>query len=186
MSERYAISPPTIDEYLSLPDPEHWLTFFFVNFCYWESLIIDHVHITPIEELFKLSKLLPSIWSVLNLTEYCMFLFAISWYQLNDDSFRNMAFRMKRILNEQKMIERAVVNKTLISAKWASDSSSVEAIIVPDCESFLFPWIGGARCRWPLWNTEDQDIFPRKLPNLSTNYASTGRNHTPQYLQVVS
>ena len=49
-----------------------------------------------------------------------------------------MAFRMKRILNEQKMIERAVVNKTLISAKWASDSSSVEAIIVPDCESFLF------------------------------------------------
>ena len=49
-----------------------------------------------------------------------------------------MAFRMKRILNEQKMIERAVVNKTLISAKWASDSSSVEAIIVPDCDSFLF------------------------------------------------
>ena len=47
-----------------------------------------------------------------------------------------MAFRMKRILNEQKMIGRAVVNKTLISAKWASDSSSVEAIIVPDCDSF--------------------------------------------------
>jgi len=37
-----------------------------------------------------------------------------------------MAFRMKRIKNEHKMLASAVAKKKLISATWASDSSSVE------------------------------------------------------------
>lgn len=38
---------------------------------------------------------------------------------------------MKRIKNEHKMLASAVAKKKLISATWASDSSSVEVNIVP-------------------------------------------------------
>lgn len=41
-----------------------------------------------------------------------------------------MAFRMKRLQNEKKWLASAVAKQTIISAKWASDSSSVEVNIV--------------------------------------------------------
>ena len=127
VSERYAISPPTIDEYLSLPNPVHWLNFFFSNYCYHVWIPEINMHFTPTHtyELFKLCKLLPSVLPVY-LSENYMFRFV--WVRL---SFREMAFRMKRIKNEHKMLASAVAKKKLISATWASDSSSVEVNTVP-------------------------------------------------------